>query len=67
MAGFDQLVLRTARLRLRPLAPADAPALYEVFSDPRVMRYWSTPPWTPEFDTKPLFRPLYFALGQANQ
>ena len=46
MAGFDQLVLRTARLRLRPLAPADARALYEVFSDPRVMRYWSTPPWT---------------------
>jgi RimJ/RimL family protein N-acetyltransferase len=46
MPGFDQLVLRTARLSLRPLAPDDAPALFEAFSDPRVMRYWSTPPWT---------------------
>ena len=31
---------------LRLIAGADAPALFAVFSDPRVMRYWSTPPWT---------------------
>jgi [ribosomal protein S5]-alanine N-acetyltransferase len=36
--------LTTERLRLRPLTAADAPALFEVFSDPEVMRYWSTPP-----------------------
>ena len=46
MTGFDQLTLRTERLRLRPLRAADAPALHAIFSDPHVMRYWSTPPWT---------------------
>ena len=33
------------RLTLRPLVPADAAALFEIFSDPRVMQYWNTPPW----------------------
>jgi [ribosomal protein S5]-alanine N-acetyltransferase len=46
MASFDGLVLQTERLRLRPLMVSDAPALMEIFSDPRVMRYWSTPPWS---------------------
>jgi len=32
------------RVRLRPLADADVPALFAVFSDEQVMRYWSTPP-----------------------
>jgi RimJ/RimL family protein N-acetyltransferase len=43
---FDRLTLLTARLALRPLQEADAAALFDVFSDPRVMRYWSSPPWT---------------------
>lgn len=38
--------LATARLRLRPLAPADADALFAIFSDPEVMRYWSAPAWS---------------------
>ena len=46
MAGFDGLTLQTEHLQLRPLVTADAPALMEIFSDPRVMRYWSTAPWT---------------------
>jgi len=46
MPAFDSLVLETPRLRLRPLRRDDAGALYGVFSDPRVMRYWSTAPWT---------------------
>ena len=33
-------------IRLRLLADADAPALFGVFSDPDVMRYWSAPPMT---------------------
>jgi RimJ/RimL family protein N-acetyltransferase len=45
MPAFDQLSLTTARLRLRPLAAGDADSLYAIFSDPVVMRYWSTPPW----------------------
>jgi len=46
MPVFDTTSFDTARLRLRPLAPVDAAALFAVFSDPEVMRYWSGPPWT---------------------
>jgi RimJ/RimL family protein N-acetyltransferase len=42
----EPLVLATARLRLRPLAARDAPALFALFSDPAVMRYWASPPWS---------------------
>jgi RimJ/RimL family protein N-acetyltransferase len=44
--AFNQITLRTKRLLLRPLGEADVPSLFEAFSDPRVMRYWSTPPWS---------------------
>ncbi len=45
MPAFDRVSLRTERLLLRPLGEADAPAVFAIFSDPRVMRYWSSPPW----------------------
>jgi RimJ/RimL family protein N-acetyltransferase len=45
MTNFADLHLSTPRLHLRPIGPADAQALYGIFSDPVVMRYWSTPPW----------------------
>ncbi|WP_275835690.1 GNAT family N-acetyltransferase [Roseisolibacter sp. H3M3-2] len=35
--------LATARLVLRALGPADVPALFAVFGDPEVCRYWSRP------------------------
>lgn len=38
-------VLETARLRLRPYHQGDAQAMFALYSDPRVMRYWSFPPW----------------------
>lgn len=38
--------LSGARVRLRPLRADDADALFALQSDPRVMRYWSHPPWT---------------------
>lgn len=34
----------TARLRIRPLGGEDVPALFAVFGDPQVCRYWSRPP-----------------------
>jgi RimJ/RimL family protein N-acetyltransferase len=37
--------LLTPRLALRAATPADAAALLAIFSDPGVMRYWSTLPW----------------------
>ncbi len=45
MPALDAVEIKTPRLRLRPLDDRDAQALFAVFSDPRVMRYWSTPAW----------------------
>lgn len=51
------LALTTQRLGLRPVAPPDAGALYALFSDPAVVRYWSSPPWTsPEQATEMIRR-----------
>lgn len=36
--------IATARLRLRWLTPADTSALFAIFGDPLVCRYWSRPP-----------------------
>ena len=38
--------LESARLRLRVYRSNDAEAMFRLYSDPRVMRYWSFPPWT---------------------
>lgn len=38
--------LHTERLRLRPVEPTDADALYALHSDAIVLRYWDSPPWT---------------------
>lgn len=46
MTPFADLLITTPRLSLRPLTDADADDLFAIFSDPRVMRYWSTPAWT---------------------
>lgn len=45
MRSLEAVELTTARLRLRPLGDRDALALFAIYSDPRVMRYWSSPPW----------------------
>jgi ribosomal-protein-alanine N-acetyltransferase len=42
---FGPVVLHTERLTLRCLVPSDADALFALFSDPQVMRYWSTAAW----------------------
>lgn len=46
MPSFTDIRLSTERLDLRPLEANDARALFAVFSDPEVMRYWSSTPWT---------------------
>jgi RimJ/RimL family protein N-acetyltransferase len=38
--------LATERLRLRPFADDDADVLFALQSNPRVVRYWDSPPWT---------------------
>ena len=37
-------IIEAERLRLRCIEESDVKQLYEIFSDPKVMRYWSTPP-----------------------
>ncbi|WP_432030797.1 GNAT family N-acetyltransferase [Streptomyces sp. 1222.5] len=44
--AFSTPELRTARLRLRPFADADAAPLYALHSSAHVLRYWDSPPWT---------------------
>lgn len=46
--------LLAERLTLRPTEEADTPALFEVFSDPEVMRYWSSGPHRSHEDTRAL-------------
>jgi RimJ/RimL family protein N-acetyltransferase len=46
VGDLGDVALTTPRLRLRPVGPQDVPGLYAMFSDPEVVRYWSTPPWT---------------------
>ncbi len=45
MRSFEGLTLRTERLLLRPSRENDAAALFGTFSDARVARYLSRPPW----------------------
>jgi [ribosomal protein S5]-alanine N-acetyltransferase len=44
--AFGSITLRTERLILRPLRQVDANELFAIFSDARVSRYLSHPPWT---------------------
>jgi RimJ/RimL family protein N-acetyltransferase len=37
--------LQTPRLLLRPFLETDAEAIYALQSNPRVLRYWDSPPW----------------------
>jgi len=46
MPPFKPVLIPTKRLTLRFLSETDLPAVYDIFSHPEVMRYWSTPPWT---------------------
>ncbi len=55
MIDSDVLPTLTAqRIALRPLTAGDVPALYRVFSDPEVMRYWSSPAFADESEAREL-------------
>ena len=43
---FAEFALPAARVTLRFLTAADVPAIFAIFSDSEVMRYWSRPPMT---------------------
>jgi RimJ/RimL family protein N-acetyltransferase len=44
--SFFMMILKTARLTLRPQQQGDAPALFAILNDPEAMRFWSHPPVT---------------------
>jgi ribosomal-protein-alanine N-acetyltransferase len=46
MPTLSPITIDTERLQLRWIEAGDADALFTIFSDPQVVRYWSTPPWT---------------------
>jgi RimJ/RimL family protein N-acetyltransferase len=46
MSNVPPPTFSSPRLSMRPTAMEDAPALFELFSDARVTRYGSRPPWT---------------------
>ena len=57
-------VINASRVVLRWISEDDIDGLYEVFSDPKVMRYWSTPPLANREAAAELQREI--ALGNEN-
>jgi ribosomal-protein-alanine N-acetyltransferase len=52
MPAFDDVRLASSRLLLRPLLDEDALSLFQIFSDPRIMQFWSSPPWASVADAE---------------
>ena len=46
MPPFKPILIPTKHLTLRFLSETDLQAVYDIFSHPEVMRYWSYPSWT---------------------
>ena len=46
MNRLEPIIISTETLTLRFLTEAGLPEVYDIFSHPEVMRYWSYPPWT---------------------
>lgn len=59
IAGDRLPTLTAERIALRWVEERDEPALYDVFSDPQGMRYWSTPPWTRQEEAAEYVRAIH--------
>lgn len=46
LQDFTHTRIHTPRLELRALTSLNSNALFSIFSDPDVMRYWNTSPWS---------------------
>jgi len=62
MKNFSLPRLNANRVCLRPLVESDVDALFDIFSDAQVMRYWSTAP----LENKEAARSLYEEIALAN-
>ena len=56
---FDSITIPTERLILRLLADSDAQSLFEMYSHPEVMRYWSSPPLTELFQIQQMLADIH--------
>lgn len=64
MIDGDRLpTLDAPRVRLRWLTEADVDALYAVFSDRRMMRYWSSPAMTERKEAEDYLRRIHEGFG----
>jgi [ribosomal protein S5]-alanine N-acetyltransferase len=63
----EDLFLPAARVTLRRFSAADAGALFELFSHPEVMRYWSRPAMTDPAEADELIRQILadYATGES--
>ncbi len=63
--NLNQLpTIKAQRVLLRPITDADLDALYSIFSDPQVMRYWSTPPLVDMNAARELLREIHESAQQ---
>jgi len=56
--------ITATRVSLRGLTDADASSLFAIFSDPEVMRYWSSPPLADEQGARKLLAEIHDYLRQ---
>lgn len=69
ISGDELPTIETERLRLRWLRAADVPALFAIFSDAEVVRYWSSGPLRDEAEAGRLLADIraYFHAGNLYQ
>jgi ribosomal-protein-alanine N-acetyltransferase len=69
MTPFEPLEIPTKRLTLRFLGDTDVPALYNMFSHPEVMRYWSYSAWTEQSQAEQMLKSVQegYQSGRALQ
>lgn len=65
LPGFPQL--RGLRTRLRGPRPDDADAVFALFSDPAVMRYWSRPPMTQRSEAEAAIAEMQEAFAERDK
>jgi ribosomal-protein-alanine N-acetyltransferase len=65
MDPFEPIQLNSKRLVLRHFVESDLLALFSIFSNPEVMRYWSSPPMTDISDARHML--LYIQENYRNR
>lgn len=65
LPAFPQL--RGSRVRLRGPSPDDTDAVFSLFSDPAVMRYWSRPPMTVRGEAEALIGEILEAFAERDK